>query len=1060
MKRTLSVGQLPAFIRYILSVFVAVVWMAAFSGTAAVHAAEDVGLETGAGNADEDPADTSTTQILTSPDIVITERILDSAGNEIDGAFARLGDTLTIVVQISNHGNGDASSCVFTGDLDYLSYYSLSVTDSDGDDVSSSTSVSDGYVTVGFGRGADESGGVLPSHSSVTIRIRAVLRASGGTTVRNQSRVEFRNASAGILDFLGSSISSNTCSFQVDSPQIQGTVWIDANNDGIIQDNEYRLPGQTMILQVMGSDGGYNNYQPAGSDVTAVTDSNGEYTFYEVPVGVYRIVMLRPGFEAGISVDTGTPTVSSSRGMGQRNPNNNAVNLISDPSGSTLAVPGIDFRPSTMQAASGCWCDYVDFGIVPIVSIRQEVYINDAQEPAAYNGEDSILVWPGYTVRFRLILTNPTSDMVGQGPTADQLTLRGGVSVTDLLPAGMAYTGATGLGNEVNGTFSYEEDSSAGIWNPAALGPGETYLDISLIVQLGQAGETYEIRPDVRTGGGAVYSGNLLVLECGNEGLLAIAQKVSGEFANMTRAFSYTLVIGDADTPLGQWIATVDRADGSQETVFIKAGEPVCISLRNNEDIRIPHVPVSAAYSIGQVPVYNYTAHASCVIDGNLAEGGSVRREGRLFYDGVLMGSTTAVTYTDEHVTLAPSVTNGILMGSEEAAPAISVVKVLETKSKNESLATDFTFELTPVSVGDGSAALMPVLEPVNIRMAEAEDLGKGQGGTRRIFASAPLSIDASMFPHAGIFTYALTEDSTAPFGNIAYSGEEYILKFYVANGVKGLYIRYVEYWMNGDYTESNGDDDALAAYFTEEASISDSIMEADGEGEKRDVTGIVFHNLYEPTTSLQVKNTLRGGGADPERLFGCTVRLELPDKKTGSRSYTAFIFNADGTVALSDEGRPLAVVFDAGNGNTATGAFALKGGQYLSFVSLKDGREQNGILPLGTKFGVMEGTVENYQSTVSMIVDGKAVSTQKAADGFYYGTLNTATIPGENCLNIVRTSERYSVSEAVRKGLPYGLAFAVLVVVLLVIFRMLMTALSQRRKDREEDDFDDDYWQ
>lgn len=1059
MKRSHPAGLLPVHIRYILFALMTVVWILAFSAGSSVYAAEDETETDVVDDEDEEPTDPPAPQILTSPDLVITERVLDSAGNEIDGAYARLGDTLTIVVQITNRGDGDASSCVFSGSLENLSYYSLSVTDGNGNDVAAHSNVSDGSISVGFGSGAGDGGGVLASQRSVTIRIRAGLRASGGETVRNQSMVEYRNAAAGILDFLGSSVSSNTCTFQVDSPQIQGTVWIDANNDGIIGDNEYRMPGQTMILQVMDSDGAYNNYTRGGSEVTAVTGSDGVYTFDAVPAGVYRVVMQRSLFEAGISSDTGTPTVSSSRGMGQRNPNNNAVNLISDPQGSTLAVPGIDFRVSNMRAASGCWCDYVDFGIVPIVSVRQEIYINDAQEPADYNGGDSILVWPGYTVRFRLIVNNPTADMVGQGPTAEQLTLRGGVSVTEILPAGMAHTGAAGLGNEVNGTFTYEEDSSTGVWNPAALGPGETYLEASFVIQLSQAGETYETRPDIRTGGGAVYAGNMLVLECGNEGLLAVAQKVSGDFANMTRAFSYTIVIGDADTPLGQWIATIDRADGSQETVFIKAGEPVCISLKNNEDIRIPHVPVSAAYSIGQVPVYNYTASATCVIDGSAAEGGSVRREGRLFYDGVLMGNTTAVTYTDEHVTLAPSVTNGILMGSEEAAPAIKILKVLETKSKNEALGTDFTFELTPVSVGDGSAALMPVLEPVNIAMSGAEDLGKGQGGTRRIFASAPLPIEASAFPHAGIFTYSLTEDSTAPFGNIAYSGEEYILKFYVANGVKGLYIRYVEYWMNGDYTETNGDEEALAAYFTEEASMSDSILDSDGDGETKEVTGIVFHNRYEPTTSLQVKNTLRGGGADPEKLFGCTVKLELPDKKMGTRSYTAFIFNEDGTVAASEDGRPLTVVFDAGNGNTATGAFSLKGGQYLSFVSLKDGKEQNGILPLGTRFGVMEGTVENYRSSVSMIVDGQAVNTAKAADGFYYGTLNTATVPGENCLNIVRTSERYSISEAVRKGLPYGLAFALLVVVIMIVFRMLTTALAQRRRDQEED-FDDDSWE
>ncbi len=1061
MRRYFRTGRVPVYISYILFLLL-LVGASVFAVPSFVYAAEEEdALETGEGEDEPEPGDTAPAQVLASPDITITEQILDSVGNEIDGSYARLGDTLTIVVTVNNRGNGDASECVLTSDLDSLAFYSMSVTDGNGNEVSSSYDVSGGEVTVGFGNGATAAGGTLASHSSVTIHIRAGLRASGGSTVRNQSKVEYRNASAGILDFLGSSISSNTCTFQVDSPQIQGTVWIDANNDGIIQDNEYPLAGQTMILQSMGSDGAYNNYQPGGSDVTAVTDSNGLYSFYDVPSGVYRVVMLKPGFEAGISVDTGTPTVSGSRGMGQRNPNNNAVNLVIDPGGSTLGVPGIDFRPSNMRASSGCWCEYVDFGIVPIVSIRQEVYVNDSQEPAEYNGEDSILVWPGYTVRFRLIISNPTSDLVGQGPTAEQLTLRGGVSVTDRLPKGMAYTGASGLGNEVNGTFHYEEDSATGVWNPAALPPGETYLDVSLIVQLGQAGETYETQPDIRTGGGAVYNGNLLVLECGSEGLLAVAQKVAGEFANMTRAFSYTIVIGDENTPLGQWVATIDRSDGSQETVFIKAGEPVCISLRNNEDIRIPHVPVSAAYSIGQIPVYNYTARAACVIDGNPAESGSVRREGRLFYDGVLMGSTTAVTYTDEHVTLAPSVTNGILIGSEEQAPAIEIIKVLETKSKNEALATDFTFSLAPVSVGDGSAALMPVLEPVNIKMAEAEDLGKGQNGTRRIFASASLPIDAASFPHAGIFTYSLTEDNSAPFGNIAYSGEEYLLKIYVANGTGGLYIRYVEYWMNGDYTESNGDEDALAAYFNEEASMSDSILDSEGGGEAREVSGIVFHNLYEPTTSLQVKNTLRGGGADPDRLYGCTVKLELPDKKMGTRSYTAFIFNEDGTVALSEDGRPLAVIFDAGNGNTATGAFSLRGGQYLSFVSLKDGREQNGILPLGTRFGVMDAAVENYQSSVSLIVDGKAVTAEKASDGFYYGTLSTATIPGENCLNIVRTSERYSVSEAVRKGLPYGLAFALLVVVLIVLFRTLAAVLSQRRRGDDEEDFDDeDQWE
>lgn len=84
---------------------------------------------------------------------------------------------------------------------------------------------------------------------------------------------------------------------------IQGTVWNDANGDGLRGTGEAPLSGQTVYIDLD------NNGQQDPTDPARITDASGTYSFTDIHTGTYRVVEVIP--EGFISADNRSTVVTA-----------------------------------------------------------------------------------------------------------------------------------------------------------------------------------------------------------------------------------------------------------------------------------------------------------------------------------------------------------------------------------------------------------------------------------------------------------------------------------------------------------------------------------------------------------------------------------------------------------------------------------------------------------------------------------------------------------------------------------------------------------------------------
>ncbi|HWB13084.1 MAG TPA: SdrD B-like domain-containing protein [Pirellulales bacterium] len=81
---------------------------------------------------------------------------------------------------------------------------------------------------------------------------------------------------------------------------ISGTVFNDTNGDGAISSGEAAIAGQTVFLNID------NTGAPDANNPSTITDSNGKYSFSDLPAGTYKVAVLSP---AGTTITTSNPSV-------------------------------------------------------------------------------------------------------------------------------------------------------------------------------------------------------------------------------------------------------------------------------------------------------------------------------------------------------------------------------------------------------------------------------------------------------------------------------------------------------------------------------------------------------------------------------------------------------------------------------------------------------------------------------------------------------------------------------------------------------------------------------
>ena len=228
---------------------------------------------------------------------------------------------------------------------------------------------------------------------------------------------------------------------------LQGTVYVDANNDGVIQPGEQRLPGVTITL------GGSDNL---GNPVTSTTttDASGNYSFFGLRPGAYTLTETQPaGFLSGKN------TVGSQGGTAAPPPANVLSSLILPVGASTDGI-GNNFGELVPSSLAG--------------TVFVDLNDNGVQDP----GDPGI---PGVTITLTGTddLAQPIHTVVSTdagGHYAFNELRPGTYTITETQPSGY-YSGKNSIGTQ-GGTVGPNDTLTSIILQPGVNGTGNNFAEL------------------------------------------------------------------------------------------------------------------------------------------------------------------------------------------------------------------------------------------------------------------------------------------------------------------------------------------------------------------------------------------------------------------------------------------------------------------------------------------------------------------------------------------------------------------------------------------------------
>ncbi len=238
------------------------------------------------------------------------EVVLPAGGNSPDNNYGELGTSLSGTVWIDSNRDG-----VLTGEAGRISGVTIRLLDSNGNQVASTTTDPSGNYSFGN----------LPLGNYTIIEDQPNIY---GSTTPNTISVTLTVAGSTGNNF-GEVLSS-----------LAGSVYADLNNNGLREAGEPGIPGTTVTL--------------AGTDVngnpisqTTTTDSNGNYSFTDLPTGTYQVLETQPtGFSDGLD-QAGTAGGSTAT--------NDQINTI--PLGAGVDTTSYNFGEIGVTISGTVWLD-------------------------------------------------------------------------------------------------------------------------------------------------------------------------------------------------------------------------------------------------------------------------------------------------------------------------------------------------------------------------------------------------------------------------------------------------------------------------------------------------------------------------------------------------------------------------------------------------------------------------------------------------------------------------------------------------------------------------------
>lgn len=640
-------------------------------------------------------------KFVTESKLIAEKSITDSSGNRIDGAYGKYSDIITIKTKVTNWGEADAAPCVLTDVLwNGLTFVDGSVSGDSGITGTVSYNASTQKVTANIGEGATGSAGgtIKGSQAQGTsgttgkgqqaiVTIHAKITGAPGSTVKNQATVTYNDkhyenynpngkTAYSLIDYniananqLGTSTqgyamnilnangtiaatyrnvntsveNSYVNQFTIVDRRVDGTVWNDLNENGMIDSGEKIFSGTKLKLQVT-ADGGTtwtDAVDWSGSPLTTVSGSDGKYEFKGVRTGQYRVLAAVSSNQAASAANrivnkksTSLPGEVTTASGTQGSVDNDALTaLITDSNVTWAAVQTLNKTSSTFTpSASTYYTHNVDFGIVPTVKLQKTaVAVGTGADATGTAGAPADVLY-GDSIKYSIVLSNMGSGSTGSpygtlSGTGNSLDTAAGTSAADTLPAGTAYVSSTVGGAaavpEISGqTLTFR--SLPGISQGGTLTITVTARVISPNTSLVNTAAYTDLDGTQNVSNGTYQHSKGLVLK--------ITKTVKGGAADIRKSFSFSINpgYGQAGTSALNGLSALTSPyvihddlnnTGVSAGTTAAYGSSTNISLKNGQSITISDLPVNLAYTIMETDNTDYAVSVS--IDNKTVNGGA-----------------------------------------------------------------------------------------------------------------------------------------------------------------------------------------------------------------------------------------------------------------------------------------------------------------------------------------------------------------------------------------------------------------------------------------------------
>jgi uncharacterized repeat protein (TIGR01451 family) len=141
---------------------------------------------------------------------------------------------------------------------------------------------------------------LTPQSGSFTLVVRVNSDFPNGLDIPNQVTIDDDDSGTD-----PKTASATTRVVQTPEGSIGDTVWYDANSNGIQEPGEPGIPGIGLILYDVGGDGVCGTADDVALG-NAVTNSNGQYLFQQVPAGTYCVDVINATVPVGLALTGGT----------------------------------------------------------------------------------------------------------------------------------------------------------------------------------------------------------------------------------------------------------------------------------------------------------------------------------------------------------------------------------------------------------------------------------------------------------------------------------------------------------------------------------------------------------------------------------------------------------------------------------------------------------------------------------------------------------------------------------------------------------------------------------